>query len=739
VVGETWSSAVHDTSARLSAEIDPNGLVSTYHFDYIADAAYQANVGTGKDGFTGALRSPPASEAAVLPGGPPSYTRQLFGLGHDTVYRYRVVAKNSAGSAPPSPTHFFVTQSLPSGVLLPDSRGWEMVSPVQKNGGQVDPPGAIAGGGVLQGAADGGSATFGSTASFAGGGGAPPASQYIASRTGGGWTTQNITAPIFSGTFAVDDQGVPYQLFSGDLARGLLLNGDHCRSAEVGDCAVANPPLAGTDAPAGYQNYYFRENGAFAALLTSADAAELDFGPAAFDLLFAGASPDLRHVVLSTCAALTSDATEVPQGPGCDATEQNLYRWSAGSGLSLVNLLPGQTQGNHAAVLGAQAGAVSTDGDRIYWFEPGGDLYLRDGDQTEQVDADAGGGGVFETASVDGSVAFFSKGGHLWRYQVATGDADDLTPSGGVAGVLGASQDGSSLYYQDASGLQVWHGGATTTVAPGAGVADSSDYPPATGTARVSADGTHLLFLSTAFSLTGYDNTDVNTGELVPQVYLYDGSGAGALICISCNPTNGRPIGPSTIPGAVPNGTVPSATNAYKPRALSADGRRAFFDSGDALAPTDTNVNHLTGAGIPDVYQWEAQGKGSCTRTGGCVALISSGRSAGGARFVDASTDGSDAFFLTDDSLVSADPGAVDLYDARIGGGFPDPPPPFACEGDACQVLPPEPVDPTITTRLSGRGNPPVRYHKIKHHRKKKQHKKKRTRRTGSHTRGSRR
>jgi hypothetical protein len=32
------------------------------------------------------------------------------------------------------------------------------------------------------------------------------------------------------------------------------------------------------------------------------------------------------------------------------------------------------------------------------------------------------------------------------------------------------------------------------------------------------------------------------------------------------------------------------------------------------------------------------------------------------------------------------------------------------CEGDSCQVLPPEPTDPTLTTLLSGRGNPEVHY-----------------------------
>jgi hypothetical protein len=43
--------------------------------------------------------------------------------------------------------------------------------------------------------------------------------------------------------------------------------------------------------------------------------------------------------------------------------------------------------------------------------------------------------------------------------------------------------------------------------------------------------------------------------------------------------------------------------------------------------------------------------------------------------------------------------------------GAPAPPPGgIACEGDACQSLPPEPLDPTLTTLLQGLGNPKVRY-----------------------------
>ena len=675
MVGATWSSAVASDSAKLSAEIDPNGFAdATYHFDYTTEAAYQADKAIpGHDGFTGALRVPPTDAPASL-GGPPSYTKAVFNLTSATTYRYRVVATNGGGSATgSSPPHTFTTLGFGGGSLLPDSRGWEMVSPVQKNGGQVDPPEAIAGGGVMQAAADGGSVTYGSSASFAAGQGAPPASQYIATRDSGGWATQNITAPIFSATYDSVDQGVPYQLFSGDLAKALLLNGEHCRGGVQSGCAVANPPLAGTDAPAGYQDYYLRDNGAgsFDSLLTSAGIAGLGLDPATFDLRLLGASPDLAEVLLQSCSRLTAGAADV-----CAGSDQNLYRWSRGTGtIAFVDSGP-------PAELAVRARAIA---------DPSG-------------------------------LDYYTQAGDLYRYSAATDTATRLTSSADVEGALGAAADGSHLYFLRASGLYLCLGsdGAATNGCDGASkvadAADASNYPPATGTARVSADGTKALFVSSAQLTTSdgatYDNTDLLTGNPDPEVYLYDTAGP-TLTCVSCNPTNERPIGPSMIPGAIPNGSAPGSTDAYKPRVLSTDGKRVFFDSLDALALTDTNSEASTGAGIPDAYQWEAQGEGSCATPGGCVALISSGRSKGGALFVDASADGADAFFLTDDSLAGADPGAVDLYDARIGGGFPDPSSPIPCEGDACQALPPEPVDPTLTTLLSGHGNPPVHYYRL--------------------------
>lgn len=76
--------------------------------------------------------------------------------------------------------------------------------------------------------------------------------------------------------------------------------------------------------------------------------------------------------------------------------------------------------------------------------------------------------------------------------------------------------------------------------------------------------------------------------------------------------------------------------------------------------------------------------------------LISSGKSPEDSDFLDASADGSDVFFSTAESLVAQDYGLVDIYDARIGGGYPEPPPPApGCEGEACQHPAPAPEFPT--------------------------------------------
>jgi hypothetical protein len=706
----TWVTNVTATSAVLRAEVNPNGLGTNYSFQYISGAAFEANLAAGHEGFLGA-RSVPQTNTGLGAGTVPqpvsfSLSAPSNPLLPGTEYRFRALAVNSVAPVTgPDRTLRTPLATPPAG--LPDDRAWELVSPVDKGGGAVAAPGALFGGGLFQASAFGGGLSFSSASAFAEPLGAPPVSQYLASRGPSGWSTVNLSAPLESSVYGDRPDGAPYRLFSPGLTLGLLYGGDPC-AAEAG-CPAPAPPLPGSGAPLAFPTYYLRTvAGAYTSLLSETDLAHTAVTPEHFKLRLAATSSDLSTVILSSCAALTADANEIASGPGeCSEGAPNIYSWSGGA-LSLVNLLPGDSTGTPGASIAAPIGAVSEDGSRVYFTEfEDALLYLREaGGPTKPVEESLPGRGQFQTASADGSIAFLTVSDHLYRYQAATNTAADITPGGGVSGVLGASADGDRVYFQDAAGLELWDEGSTKLVAAGADVTLASDYPPATATVRLSADGRRLAFLSRA-PLGGYDNLDAETHLPDTELYLYDAVG-DRLVCASCNPTGERPQGSASIPGAEVNG---SAT-LYRPRVLSENGRRLFFDSSDDLLGADTDTR-------PDVYQWEAQGEGDCVQSPGCLSLISGGRGEGGA-FLDASGDGADVYFLTGDSLVQRDPGSIDAYDARIGGGIPEPQPSIPCVGDACQPLPSPPDDPNPGTTLPNAGNPAPHYykpHKKKHRR----------------------
>jgi DNA-binding beta-propeller fold protein YncE len=271
--------------------------------------------------------------------------------------------------------------------------------------------------------------------------------------------------------------------------------------------------------------------------------------------------------------------------------------------------------------------------------------------------------------------------------------------------------------------------------------ADGGDWGangPSTGrdlshlTARVSPDGRWLAFMSRR-PLTGYDNRDARSGVRDEEVFLYD-SQTERLVCASCNPTGARPsgafdpsegaIGPlvdrngawggTWLAASLPGWTkVDDAHALYQPRYLS-DSGRLFFNAADALAPNDSN-------GTVDVYQYEppvgagqppsdtcnTASPGYSPASAGCIDLISSGTSREESAFMDASETGDDAFFLTSAQLTPRDfDTALDLYDARVGGGEPQPVSPVECSGDACQqpAVPPNDATPGSLT-FNGPGN----------------------------------
>jgi hypothetical protein len=724
VIASESVSNVASTSAELHVEASPHFTASSVFFQYGTDQSYSS--GTTPIGA-------PLSIGHGVQEQPASVS--LSGLTPDTTYHFRAVAHNDTGG-PGGTTVLGADQTFttsPTGTPgLPDGRAWEMVSPLEKNGGQVAGIDGIGLGGIVQASPDGTHITYASLASFSDGSGAPLGSQYLSDRTSAGWTTENITTATAAHAYCNVGCGTPYEAFSTDLSTALLFGG-------------LNPPLS-PDAPAGGTDFYLRENqtGVLTSLLTSADPqGALEETPDA-------ATPDLAHIVVASVSALT---------PGATAGIFNLYEWGDGH-LQPVNVLPGVTDGATepgAAIPGPEGQrAISSDGSRVVWEDvPHNALYVREGIGTPQaktVQADlthgAGrsGDGEFMLASGNGGAVLFTderslttdstavEGGgercnesesggkcDLYEYNVDSEELSDLTtenPTGaGVQGALGASEDASTVYfvadgvltrtanadgalpvagennlYVQRRGLPVAFIG-TLTHGEGEGT-DSSDWSAADGlrTARVSTNGTNAVFMSHA-RLTAFDNRGFQ------EVYLFDAA-TSVLTCLSCNLSGAVPTGPASIPGGTSGTGFNGARALYDSRVLADEGRRVFFNSFDGLVPGDVN-------GREDVYEWEAEGTGSCTRPSGCVFLLSGGTAPVDSRFVDASEGGDDVFFVTGQQLVKGDTDElVDLYDARVGGGFHEVSAP-ACTGAGCQgvpAAPPSVVTPSSAT-FSGIGN----------------------------------
>ena len=356
----------------------------------------------------------------------------------------------------------------------------------------------------------------------------------------------------------------------------------------------------------------------------------------------------------------------------------------------------------------AGATGLAVDDSYVYWathktFRPGRDLYRYDAktraltDLTPDPDAAAGAEvkGVLGIAG-DGSYIYFVANGVL---SGAPNDRGEMAQPGTCQGSLGAAEGSCNLYvFHDGTidfidRLET-EGDATTSdaanwAATPTGVFSNSSFQQ---TARVSIDGRALLFRSQR-QLTDYAN------EGVPELYRYSAQNS-EMVCVSCDPTGAPPAGAPTLGSISPPAQYRSWPAAVLTRNLSADGERVFFESVDALVSADHDGDQRcppvgTSAqkfpACQDVYEWEAQGSGSCRSAsvnGGCLYLLSDVGEAGPAFFADASASGNDAFIFTAASLVEQDRDElVDVYDVRANGGIAAQiePPASDCSGEACR------------------------------------------------------
>lgn len=268
----------------------------------------------------------------------------------------------------------------------------------------------------------------------------------------------------------------------------------------------------------------------------------------------------------------------------------------------------------------------------------------------------------------------------------------------------------ASLSSEDSGNWGSLHGGGSITSS--SAILQRPDL--ADLTARVSPNGRYLAFMSQR-PLTGYDNEDITSkheGERLDQeVFLYDAE-TRLLRCVSCNPDGQRPHGVldtnhpgsgesqegvgllvdrrgdwvgSYLAGSVPGWVAVDQPRLafHQPRYLTDTGR-LFFNSPAALVGQATN-------GKEDAYEYQPDGEGSCTSPEGCVSLISSGTSEHESAFLDASSSGNDAFFITAQPLLASDRDTnFDVYDARVCGPVgcfqaPTPPPPPCETSEGCR------------------------------------------------------
>jgi hypothetical protein len=260
--------------------------------------------------------------------------------------------------------------------------------------------------------------------------------------------------------------------------------------------------------------------------------------------------------------------------------------------------------------------------------------------------------------------------------------AEDVYGAGfgevGVRGVERVSADGSHVYFDAAGVLSTVPNGLGETAQEGASnmyVFERDAQYPAGHTAfiatvapfkpELSANGRFLVFDS-ASDLTPDDTSGAE------QLFEYDAGsgGAGSLTRVS--------IGQD---GYGENGNTNDALDAPH-QALVANHGAVFFDSGDGLTPDAVDNVELGTVGASssefaqNVYEYRE----------GNVYLISDGRDLNGSALLFIDPSGSDVFFETRDQLVPQDGDTqLDLYDARVDGGFPAPSSPTPCEGDACQ------------------------------------------------------
>ncbi len=697
-----------------------------YHFQYVSQGKFS------KTAWGEAAETPSVDAGPGASNGSSFDTSfvgaDLPGLLPGEAYRYRLLATSDTLGNPvvdggeqtvtvPEPPAAEEPSACPNQALrtgpsahLPDCRAYEQVTPKNKEGAsepfhfgtlQSGNAGALVG-------ADGEHLLLEERLTHWGSGPDAGASPYLFSRTSAGWQMTSGAPQPEAGEAIYNPQ-----VFNPDLTQGGLISEIRGLTGSKTVEYKAGPvggPYAVFSAP-------FPMNGT-----------ENEVG-------WVAAAAGADKLILQT-----GDHTLVSGHPTGTASGFDLYEYSEG-GLRQANVLSdGAPLGSCGATIVhgyeahshlASSHAVSVDGRRVF-FEavPGSDcsepshLYMREAAVERTLDL---GAYRFLAANAQGSELLLEKrvgeARELFLYDtesLATTFLFSLhsEPSGFVV-----SEEFTAIYFHSGEHL--------TAEAPPASSEGNEIYiyrydlsaralrfvlqvthPIQTPEQSfVSPDGRYLYFSEQVggFSPGGSIASGNDAGLEAPQALRYD-SVEDVVQCLSCaSPFDPEPRHEAFFAGGegvaargqnqIANDGAPAAVVA------SANGDVVFFDSVAALVPQDVDgevapIERGASAGeqgedastsysvSSDVYEWRRGGTGGCDRTLGCLSLISSGRGGKLVALLGTTDSGRDVFFTSAAQLgPNDDDQAVDIYDAREGGGeAPLAPRPVECEGDACST-----------------------------------------------------
>lgn len=674
---------VTQEDAELRATINPCRGETEYVFEYASQESFE------EEEFAGATV---AGEGKIPAGtvGVPVFA-PAAGLSPETIYHFRVVATNEATNEGPPVEADDEFTTFPAfggfssclndatrtgaSALLPDCRAYEIVTPPNTNARAPRGIGKTAG-------------IYFATRE------ASPAGDKVSFITEGG------SIPGLEGTGSL----------SGDAYLATRGKGGWGTASAGPTGAEAVTPLIGSTSPdQGYS--FWGSNSEGPAAIEGKNTTYLRYPDGHSDLLGRGSEESTDPLVVGQLIAengahvIFSGSVKLEPNAPPDGTvaiyDRTIDQETGEEETHVVSLLPESE--TPLAGKSADYKGASLDGKGVA-FTIDKKLYLRfDNQETYEIGENV----TFEGVAEGGARIFYLKGGDLFAFDVKAEEAIQFTEAGNVTPVNVAAE-GTAAYFvspsaltgeeenpngakaqateqnlylsregtisfvgivtkrdvegefgetEQTGGLGLWALAVGASGSPGTFAKDPS---------RTTPDGGAMLFESRA-DLAGYDP------EGHAEIYRYDSTGE-ELECLSCNLTQAPATSDASLQSILEVQGGPEPLNSLVlVNNLRADGQRAFFQSTEALVPGDTD-------GLQDVYEWEAQGVGSCERPEGCIYLISSGRSNRIDYLYAVSDSGDDVFFRSSDLLVPADTeDTPSIYDARVGGGFAE-------EPEGCQI-----------------------------------------------------